>query len=65
MSNTNRKLFTANVASFSGDMEIQHLKERLLETERAMAKIVEQMQQGIIQIHSVHSEIQKYYYIIK
>ena len=30
---------------FSGDVEIQLLKERLLETERAMAKIVEQMQQ--------------------
>ena len=32
-------------------MEIQLLKERLLETEKAMAKIVEQMQQGIIQIY--------------
>ena len=36
--------------NFSGDVEIQLLKERLLETEKAMAKIVEQMQQGIIKI---------------
>ena len=39
-------------------MEIQLLKERLLETEKAMAKIVEQMQQG-----SIYGDSKTYYLI--
>ena len=40
---------------FPGDVEIQLLKERLLETERAMAKIVEQMQQVYVSFDFINT----------